>query len=101
VNIGNPDEPTVGEIAGQIIALAGSSSRVSYVPRPSGNPMSRKPDITLARTLLGFEPRIGWRDGLTETIAWFKQALVGPEVTGPNQDVTSAIRIAPAIARRP
>ncbi len=75
VNIGNPDEATVGEIAARIIALAGSSSPVRYLARPPDDPMSRRPDITLARTALGFEPRIGWREGLTETIAWFRRTL--------------------------
>jgi dTDP-glucose 4,6-dehydratase len=77
VNIGNPDEATVGEIAARIIGLAGSSSRVRYVPLPPDDPMTRKPDVTLARVMLGFEPRIGWRAGLAETIAWFRDVLAG------------------------
>jgi dTDP-glucose 4,6-dehydratase len=80
VNIGNPDEATVGEIAARIISLAGSSSPIRYVPRPPDDPTSRKPDITLARTVLGFEPRIGWREGLTETIAWFRSVLAAPVI---------------------
>jgi dTDP-glucose 4,6-dehydratase len=77
VNIGNPDEATVGEIAARIIGLAGSSSPIRYVPRPEDDPMSRKPDIQLAQTALGFEPRITWQEGLAETIAWFSQVIEG------------------------
>jgi dTDP-glucose 4,6-dehydratase len=77
VNIGNPDEATVGEIAARIIGLAGSSSPIRYVPRPEDDPMSRKPDIQLAQTALGFEPRITWQKGLAETIAWFSQVIEG------------------------
>jgi dTDP-glucose 4,6-dehydratase len=75
VNIGNPDEAAVREIATRIIALAGSASPVTYVPRPQDDPTTRQPDISLARSALGFQPRIAWREGLTETIAWFAQAL--------------------------
>lgn len=78
VNIGNPDEATVGEMAARIIALAGSSSPIRYMPRPPDDPMSRKPDITVARAALGFEPRIGWREGLRETIAWFRRVITAP-----------------------
>ncbi len=78
VNIGNPDEATVGEIAARIIAIAGSSSPVRYVPRPTDDPMSRKPDITLAHALLGFEPQVGWQEGLTETIEWFRGLMARP-----------------------
>ncbi|HEX8008547.1 MAG TPA: NAD-dependent epimerase/dehydratase family protein [Trebonia sp.] len=79
VNIGNPDEATVGEIAVRIIALAGSSSPIRYVPRPQDDPNIRKPDISLARAKLGFEPRIGWEEGLRETLAWFRR-FTGPAV---------------------
>jgi dTDP-glucose 4,6-dehydratase len=68
-------------------------------PGPPDDAMSRKPDITLARTMLGFEPRIGWHAGLTDTVAWFRQALAGPEVTMPYLNGRSAARIATAIAR--
>jgi dTDP-glucose 4,6-dehydratase len=73
VNIGNPDEATVGEIASRIITLAGSRSVISYLPRRADDPMTRRPDITIAQTALGFEPRVGWRDGLGETIEWFRR----------------------------
>jgi dTDP-glucose 4,6-dehydratase len=75
VNIGNPEEATVLQIAMRIISLAGSASAVRHVPRPEDDPMSRQPDISLARSALGFEPRICWPEGLAETIAWFSRVL--------------------------
>ncbi len=78
VNIGNPDEATVGEIAARIIAIAGSSSPVRYVARPTDDPMSRKPDITLAHALLGFEPQVRWQEGLAETVEWFRSLMTRP-----------------------
>jgi dTDP-glucose 4,6-dehydratase len=87
VNIANPAEASVGEIAARIISLAGSSSSIRYVPLPTDDPMSRKPDITFARLALGFEPRISWQEGLTETIDWFRrvtiESAVRPREEGP------------------
>jgi dTDP-glucose 4,6-dehydratase len=79
VNIGNPDEATVRDIALRIIRLADSPSQIRYVPRPQDDPMSRKPDISLARSALGFQPRISWPEGLTETIAWFSRVMNDPD----------------------
>ncbi|MBO0822071.1 MAG: NAD-dependent epimerase/dehydratase family protein [Nocardiopsaceae bacterium] len=78
VNIGNPDEASVAEIAARIIALAGSDSPIRHVPLPRGDPQVRKPDITLARAELGFEPLVGWREGLGETLEWFRRAIGVP-----------------------
>ena len=75
VNIGNPDEATVLEIAERIIKLAGSSSGIEHIPFPEDDPMTRCPDITLARRELGWEPEIGWKEGLTGTLAWFAAEL--------------------------
>jgi dTDP-glucose 4,6-dehydratase len=77
LNIGNPDEASVLSIAKRIISLTGSSSPIEFVPQPHDDPMVRKPDISLARCLLGWEPRVGWRDGLRETIDWFAANLDG------------------------
>ena len=71
VNIGNPDEATVLQIANRIITLAGSASSISFIPLPADDPPRRRPDISLARAALGFEPRIPWQEGLAETIGWF------------------------------
>jgi dTDP-glucose 4,6-dehydratase len=77
VNIGNPDEATVGEIAARIIGVAGSASPITYIPRPEDDPMSRKPDIRLAEAALGFQPSITWQEGLPGTIAWFSEVISG------------------------
>jgi dTDP-glucose 4,6-dehydratase len=74
-NIGNPDEATVLQIAERIIALSGSRSGIEHIPLPEDDPMIRCPDITLARNALGWQPRIFWREGLAETLAWFSAQL--------------------------
>jgi len=71
VNIGNPAELTVLALAQRIIALAGSPSEIAFIPRPADDPSVRRPDITLARTQLGWEPQISLDDGLGRTIDWF------------------------------
>jgi dTDP-glucose 4,6-dehydratase len=75
VNIGNPDEATVLQIAERIIRLAGSSSDIEHIALPEDDPQVRCPDITLARKELGWQPRISWREGLPETLAWFADLL--------------------------
>jgi dTDP-glucose 4,6-dehydratase len=73
VNIGNPHEVTIEEIAQIIIRLLGSRSRVVYRPLPVDDPKQRKPDITRARTLLGWEPKVGLEEGLLSTVDYFRQ----------------------------
>ena len=75
VNIGNPQEMTVGQIATEIIALTGSRSRVVHRPLPEDDPRVRQPDISRARSLLDWEPRVSLSDGLTRTIEYFRQKL--------------------------
>jgi len=72
VNIGNPHEFTVRELAEQVIGLTGSKSKLVFKPLPPDDPSKRRPDITLARTRLGWEPRIPLREGLAKTIEWFR-----------------------------
>ncbi|HSC09117.1 MAG TPA: UDP-glucuronic acid decarboxylase family protein [Steroidobacteraceae bacterium] len=72
VNIGNPHEVTIEEIATTIVKLIGSSSRVVYRPLPVDDPKQRRPDITRARTLLGWEPTVGLEEGLRRTIDYFR-----------------------------
>jgi dTDP-glucose 4,6-dehydratase len=64
VNIGNPDEFTLLELAEIVLAVTGSSSKIVYAPLPTDDPKQRKPDITLAKELLGWEPEVALRDGL-------------------------------------
>ena len=73
VNLGNPSEFTILELAEQVIAQTGSKSKINFNPLPSDDPKQRKPDITLARTQLGWEPKIDLRAGLCDTIAYFKK----------------------------
>jgi dTDP-glucose 4,6-dehydratase len=75
VNIGNPREMTLKELAETIIRMTGSKSRIVRRPLPTDDPKVRKPDITRARTLLGWEPKISLEEGLGSTIAYFKQKL--------------------------
>ena len=72
VNIGNPHEVTIEEIARTIIRLIGASSKIIYRPLPVDDPRQRRPDITRARTLLGWEPTVGLEEGLTKSIEYFK-----------------------------
>jgi dTDP-glucose 4,6-dehydratase len=75
VNIGNPHEVTIEEIAQVIIRLLGSRSKVVYRPLPVDDPKQRKPDITRARSLLGWEPKVGLEEGLLRTVDYFRQKL--------------------------
>ncbi len=72
VNLGNPGEFTVKELAELVIELTGSRSKIVYLPRPADDPERRRPDITLARTRLGWEPQVPLREGLQRTIEWFR-----------------------------
>src|SRR5215831_2629339 len=72
VNIGNPQEMTIEEIARMIIKLTGSKSQIVYRPLPEDDPKVRQPDITRARTLLGWEPKVSLEEGLETTIAYFR-----------------------------
>ncbi len=75
VNIGNPYEVSIDELAVLIRDLAGSSSAIRYIPRPEDDPTVRQPDITLARRSLGWAPTIDLPDGLRRTIEWFRARL--------------------------
>jgi dTDP-glucose 4,6-dehydratase len=75
VNIGNPKEMTIRQLAEAIIALTGSRSRIVMRPLPVDDPKVRQPDITRARTLLGWEPKVPLEEGLRHTIAYFRQKL--------------------------
>jgi dTDP-glucose 4,6-dehydratase len=72
VNIGNPHELTIEEIARTIIRLVGSKSRIVYQPLPVDDPKQRRPDITRARTLLQWEPKVGLEEGLLKTVDFFR-----------------------------
>jgi len=72
INLGNPVEFTIRELAETVIRMTGSDSGLVYRDLPSDDPLQRQPDITRASTILKWEPKIGLEDGLTETIAYFR-----------------------------
>jgi UDP-glucuronate decarboxylase len=73
VNIGNPGEFTILELAEKVLSLTGSRSKLVFQPLPSDDPKQRKPDITRAKTELGWEPKVPLDEGLAMTIDWFKK----------------------------
>jgi dTDP-glucose 4,6-dehydratase len=75
VNLGNPEEVTVLALAELVRRLAGTGGPVRFVPRPQDDPHVRRPDITLARTALGWQPQVDLRTGLTRTIAWARDRM--------------------------
>ncbi len=75
VNIGNPHEMTILEFAERIKAVTGSPSPIVFEPLPVDDPKTRQPDISLARKLLGWEPKVGLDQGLERTVAYFREAL--------------------------
>ena len=76
VNIGNPDERTVLELAHLVLEVSGSTSTIMFEPLPTDDPTRRCPDITLARTELGWSPTIELRDGIARTIEYLAQKVV-------------------------
>jgi UDP-glucuronate decarboxylase len=75
VNIGNTNEQTIMTLAQKIIALTGSKSEISYHPLPADDPIQRQPDITLAKKVLGWEPKVQWDEGLRNTIEYFRTLI--------------------------
>ena len=75
VNIGNPGEFTMLELAELVLRLAGGKSKLKHLPAPEDDPMQRQPDIALAKQKLGWAPRVRLEDGLKETIAYFRKTL--------------------------
>ncbi|MFH1327750.1 MAG: SDR family NAD-dependent epimerase/dehydratase, partial [Candidatus Bathyarchaeota archaeon] len=75
VNLGNPDEFSIMKLAEKIITLTGSKSKIIFKPLPQDDPRQRKPDITLAKEKLNWEPETGLEEGLKKTIDYFKEVL--------------------------
>jgi UDP-glucuronate decarboxylase len=75
INIGNPHEIPVRELAERVIRITGSTSRIVHRPLPQDDPLQRCPDITLAKTLLGWQPKVALDDGLAKAAAYFEQML--------------------------
>jgi len=72
VNLGNPHEITIGQFAEEIIKLTGTNQKVIYKPLPTDDPKQRQPDITKAKVLLGWEPKVDRAEGLKKTYNYFK-----------------------------
>ncbi len=83
INIGNPTEYTISELAEQIREMTGSRSPIIYKPLPSDDPKQRRPDISKAKALLGWQPKVGVEQGLRETIAYFEGVLSGEGLESP------------------
>jgi len=75
INIGNPNETTVNQLAAQILAMAGSSSRIVHHPLPVDDPRRRKPDISNALARLNWSPQVPLQEGLSQTIAYFMEEM--------------------------
>jgi dTDP-glucose 4,6-dehydratase len=75
VNIGNPDEINMLELAKEVLEILGSQSSIIHTELPEDDPKVRQPDITLARSILGWEPQVARREGLTRTAAYFRQKV--------------------------
>jgi UDP-glucuronate decarboxylase len=76
VNIGNPNEFSIMELAGKVIGLTGSKSKIIYQPLPEDDPLQRQPDIALAKERLGWEPKTQLEEGLKRTIEYFKESVI-------------------------
>ena len=77
VNVGNPNEVTILELAESVIRLTKSRSGIDFRPLPTDDPKQRQPDISLAKRMLGWEPKVALDDGLKQTIAYFRAVLKG------------------------
>jgi dTDP-glucose 4,6-dehydratase len=73
VNIGNPSEISIIDFAQLVLSLTGSKSKVVFKPLPEDDPKVRRPDISIAKSSLGWKPKIGLEEGLKKTIQWFSQ----------------------------
>ena len=82
INIGNPEEVTIGEVAEIVAEMVGSEAGVRYLDRPQDDPKRRRPDITLARETLGYAPTTSLREGLERTIRCFDERLAAPDRRG-------------------
>jgi UDP-glucuronate decarboxylase len=79
VNLGNPDEFTIKELAGEVVKICNSKSGVEYLPLPQDDPKQRRPDISRAQALLGWTPTIPLHEGLQKTVADFRKRVMSDE----------------------
>lgn len=83
VNMGNPNEFTIADLAHKVVELTGSKSKIVFESLPSDDPKQRQPDITLARNVLGFDPKVQLDKGLIKTIDYFRNMIGGGEINLP------------------
>jgi dTDP-glucose 4,6-dehydratase len=81
-NVGNPNETTIGQFAEEVAELLGIEGNVVYEPLPADDPKVRQPDITKARAVLGWEPKVDRKEGLRRTVEYFKDRVSGSRVIG-------------------
>src|SRR5690606_21337677 len=93
VNIGNPHEISMKDLAEWIISLTGSSSVIQYIPRPVDDPSVRRPDTTLAQELLDWQPQVAIEDALLRTIDWFRAEVAAAHITEPPLDARETAHI--------
>ena len=93
VNLGNPGEFTIEELADLVIELTGTASPVERLPLPADDPVRRQPDITLAKKILGWQPTVELREGLLRTIDYFRSsdsAFMAPAIAAARRDDSAA-----------
>ncbi len=77
INLGNPGEFSIQQLAQKVVALTGSASKIVYAPLPQDDPTQRQPDISKAKEILGWQPLVPLDEGLKETVEFFRQSLDG------------------------
>ncbi len=92
VNIGNPNEISIKDFAEEIIKLTGTDQKVIYMDLPQDDPMKRKPDITLAQKILGWEPKVSREEGMKITYEYFKTLSTAELEKRDHKDFTKHIR---------
>jgi UDP-glucuronate decarboxylase len=92
VNLGNPGEFTIKELAELVLELTGSKSKLAYLPLPQDDPRQRKPDIAVASERLGWQPKVALREGLRNTILYFDRLLSSPELASNGARVPARVR---------
>jgi UDP-glucuronate decarboxylase len=100
VNLGNPSEFTIKQLADEVVKICGSKSGVEYLPLPQDDPKQRKPDISRAQTLLNWSPAISLEEGLRKTVAYFKEIAISNQQSANNkQRVISPIETKQLLVR--
>jgi UDP-glucuronate decarboxylase len=75
INVGNPDEYSMIELAETVISIVGGSSKIIHLPLPADDPKQRRPDISVASEILGWRPSVPLREGIVETVEYFRREL--------------------------